>query len=57
MLGHRLDGNAMYLKKGKGQGSEIRKGIVQKYTASLQQIGRTLRDKGDVKIKKNTYLK
>ena len=36
----------MYLKK-KGQGGKIRKGIVQKYTASIQQIGRTLRDKGE----------
>ena len=26
MLGHRLIGNAMYLKKGKGQSSKIRKG-------------------------------
>ena len=26
---------------------KIRKGIVQKYTASVQQIGRTLRDKGE----------
>ena len=45
ILGHRLGVNAMYL--GKGQGSKIRKGIVQKYTASVQQIGRTLRDKGE----------
>ena len=45
--GHRPGGNAMYFKKnGKGQGSKIRKGIVQKYTASVQQIGRTLREQG-----------
>ena len=35
------------LKYGKEQSSKIRKGIVQKYTASVQQIGRTLRDKGE----------
>ena len=35
------------MKIGKGQGSKIRKGIVQKCTASVQQIGRVLRDKGE----------
>ena len=28
----------LYTLDGKGQGSKIRKGIVQKYTASIQQI-------------------
>ena len=37
-------GNAVYLKNGHGP-IEQRKGIVQKYTASIQHIGRTLRDK------------
>ena len=37
----------MYLKMGKGQDSKIRKAIVQKYTASVQHIGRTFRNKGE----------
>ena len=43
---------------------EQRKGIVQMYIASVQQIGRTLRDKGEKEWKEvlarannNTYLK
>ena len=43
---------------------EQRKGIAQKYTASVQQIGRTLRGKGEKEWKEvgtsaniNTYLK
>ena len=34
-------------KNRKGQGIKIRKEIVQKYTASVQQTGRTIRDKGE----------
>ena len=34
-------------KNGNGQGRKIRKGIVQKYTTSVQQIDRTLGDKGE----------
>ena len=59
----------MYIKIWRGQQGlkgpmEQGKGIVQKYTASVQQIGRTLRDKGEKEWKEvgarannNTYLK
>ena len=39
--------NAMYFKKWDGQGSLKQREIVQNYTASVQLIGRTFRDKGE----------
>ena len=59
-------GNAVYLKKLEGTGlkgpMKQRKRIVQMYTASVQQIGNTLRDKGGnewkgARANNNTYLK
>ena len=47
MLGHRLSRNSVLKTNGKGQSSKIRKGIVQEYTARVQQIGRTLKGQGE----------
>ena len=52
-----LKANTMYFKKWKGQGPiKQRREILRKYTASVQQIGRKFRDKGEKEWKGPQYL-
>ena len=67
VLEQRLGGERRVLKNGEDRGlrgNGTKKRIVQKYTTCEQQIGRTLRDKGEKEWKEvgasaenNTYLK